>query len=131
MTTTTYPTIPTLAPQTDEESPREFGLRAFRFLLIEELTAGLLSTPDLEQAMAASQLLTSAKDTAPQARERFHALRHDIASTLNRRQHEAREAAKVPPPTASQKTPPSRPVRLQRPVPMLPPSGATAGGRRF
>lgn len=120
--TTAYPTIPTLEPRTADESPREFGLRAFRFLLTESLCACVLPSSTLEQAIAASQLMTSA-DVADAARERFHAIRLDIMRTLDRRNREEKAAAKAAAVVVNAPKPQGgKPAPLRRPTPIIPPA---------
>lgn len=76
--------IPTLTPQRDDESAREFGLRAFRFLLVEELSAAILPTSTLDACLAASVDLLLG-ETSDVVRERYQRIRFDITSTLHRR----------------------------------------------
>lgn len=125
---TTYPTIPTLAPQADDETVREYGLRAFRFLLAENLCAAVLDTADLEQAIAASMLLLPTPDLAPVVRARYHAIRFDILSTLDRRQRAARQLEKAAAAAAKPNVDGGKPAPLRRPVPVIPPASVA---RRF
>jgi hypothetical protein len=121
-----FPKIPTLDARGVEEGPREFGLRAFRFLLTERLVAGVLNTDALEHALAVSQLIVIAHEMADTVRDEIHAVRLDIMTTIGRRQREQREAAAL----AASRRPipktPGQPTRLRCPVPIKPtPSAVT------
>jgi hypothetical protein len=127
--TTTYPRIPTFPPQAADEAPRDLGLRAFRFLLTENLSAVLLSTSVLDQALSASQLVIAAPDMAESARARFTSLRFEIASTLENRRREEAIASRSVAASAPMPKPKSggHASRLQPPVPVRPsPSAAQA-----
>lgn len=129
--TTTYPTIPTLDAQRRDESPREFGLRAFRFLLTEQLCAAVLDSRTLEHAMAASQVvILGDAETSPVARERYRDVRLDILRTLDRRRREEQATAKRATVATSSPKPKDggKPSPLRRPVPVVPPASTA---RRF
>lgn len=125
MQTTTYKRIPDLPGQMAGERPFDFGLRAFRFLLVEEVSAALLDTPVLEQALNSSLAVITAPDLTDATRERYHRLRHEITGTVVRRHAAARlaEQTAAAAPVAPTPSGGSR-VRRVPVVPQLPPSGA-------
>jgi hypothetical protein len=129
-TATTYPAIPTLEPQRAGERPADFGLRAFRFLVSERVVAGLLDTDALELAMHASHGVVTAVEMNAEAREVMRGVRFDIATTLERRAREMPPAVSAPPPDDSRQPDGPRDgghrVPLRRPVPIVPPAGASA-----
>lgn len=127
-------TLPTLAPRTADETAQSFGLRAFRFLVAEGLSACALDTDALELAHHASQTLVAAPDLSPLVCDRYHLMRLDMLNTIARRQREADEAAY----RATLQVPALRPVARQypdrdggtrvarlRPIPIVPPAGMT------
>jgi hypothetical protein len=131
MSTTTYlPIAERFATRTTSESPREFGLRAFRFLMGDRLSVLALDDATLDLALAASQEVVIASEMADSAREVMRSLRFDILSTLERRRRDERAAAAKAPVASAAPAP--RPksgglkTGLRRPVPVVPPGGASA-----
>lgn len=126
MTATTFPMIPTLPPQRAGERPGDYGLRAFLFLVAERVAAELLDTLTLELAHQASHGVVSAREMAPAARTILHNVRTDIATTLLRREREQKAAPAVPSVDPTKPIAGGHLVQLRRPVPIIPPAGATA-----
>lgn len=124
---TTLAPFPTLTAQQPIESHFEFGLRGFRFLLVESahVSAYALDLATLEQVMSSSSVLMAAP-VSDRVREQYREVRAQVATAIAFLQAHAREAATVAAATPDQQTPPSRSAKLRRPVPVLPPSGATA-----
>lgn len=132
MAASAFKLIPTFPSRRAGERPFDLGLRAFRFLLTEELSAAVLDTEDLEQALAASQSIVTGKDLSLEVRDRYQRLRLDIMTTVQRRQREARAAAAAqaaPAPAAPTVRPTGgggQRVKLIPTMPKLSPSGAAA-----
>ena len=119
-----FPRIPSLEPRGIEEAARAFGLRAFQFLMRERVVAAVLDTEVLEQALAASHLIVAAHEMADSVREHLHAVRLDMAATIERRTREQRKLAAVATRNPAAPTRPTPPRRLRRPVPIRPSSPA-------
>jgi hypothetical protein len=133
----TYPALPTLSPARPDETTRQYGLRAFGFLLAEGLCAAVLDTATLEHAAAASQAVVGSPELLDATREKYRAVRFDIMTTIRRRQQDAADLAhlaeirqRLAAKRAEQAPPPAKDggagVLRRRPTPIVPPAGAAA-----
>jgi hypothetical protein len=89
-----YPRLPELTPQTPDETAEAYGLRALRFMLATDTTAGV---PDEALALAGHtyRVAIAAPDLQPATLDRLAELERRIAAALRFRRRMAAEDARM------------------------------------
>ncbi|HXU02715.1 MAG TPA: hypothetical protein VN903_17240 [Polyangia bacterium] len=92
-------TFPTLTPAQPDETPEQFGVRAFSFLAVERVPVGCISPDARAAALHFSILLVTAPDLLDTTREQWQDVRRQLAQ---RAADDQRALATAPAPVAPQ-----------------------------